>query len=141
MLRQLRKYDKPNINLIVVYFGDVNFQLFNHDKYQPTTFRFFNREVQIRIHVFFVSRIALLDCFKRLNKLENLEYINDLLIQLYEFKREKARAKRIKKNGVKHHISHPHDDKMVMFLWYLKWFGIVSVTLVGVGALILKFLF
>lgn len=69
VLKQLRKYDKPNINLIVVYFGDVNFQLFNHDNYKATTIRFFNKEVQVRIHVFFVSRIALLDCFKRLNKL------------------------------------------------------------------------
>ena len=69
VLKQLKKYGKNSINLLVVYFGDVNFQLFNQEHYKPCTIRFFNREVQVRIHVFYISRIALLDCFKRLNKL------------------------------------------------------------------------
>ena len=48
--------------------------------------------------------------FKRLNKIENLEYINDLLIQLYEFKREKARAKRLKGSRNKQ-VQHRQEDQ------------------------------
>jgi hypothetical protein len=52
-----------------------------------------------------VSRLALIDKFKKINKIEHLEYVNDLLIQLYEFKREKIRAKRMKnkKNNAQPH--------------------------------------
>jgi hypothetical protein len=109
VLKQLQKYGRSAITLLVVYFGDINFHLFNQQHYQPTTVRFFNREVQVRIHVCYVSRIALLDCFKRLNKIENLEYINDLLIQLYEFKREKARNKRLKNNRIKNQPLQPQS--------------------------------
>ena len=130
------------VNLVVVYFGDINFHLFNKQHYEPRSIRFFNREVQVRIHVFYVSRIALLDCFKKINKIENLEYINDLLIQLYEFKREKARNKRMKGSQIKQQqMSQPDKQKMVRLLWCLKWFGMASVTLVSVGAFILKFFF
>lgn len=69
LLRQLKKYGKDVINLFVVYFGDVNFHLFNKENYQRSSTRFFNRNVEVRIHVFYISRIALLDCFKRLNKI------------------------------------------------------------------------
>lgn len=142
VLKQLKKYGKDVINLFVVYFGDINFHLFNKAQYATTSVKFFNRTVNVRIHVFYISRMALLGCFKRLNKIENMEYINDLLIQLYEFKREKARNKRLRSSRTKSTPPiRPGNDKMFRMLWYLKWFGIVSVTVIGIGALLLKFFF
>ena len=38
---------------------------------------------QLRIFVFYVSKQGLIETFKNVNKLENLEYINDLVIQFY----------------------------------------------------------
>jgi len=59
-MRQLRKYGKDVINLFVVYYGDINFNLFNKEHYKPATVKFFGRDVKINIHVFYISRIALL---------------------------------------------------------------------------------
>jgi len=73
--------------MFVIYFGDINFHLFNKKHYSVTKVNFFGREVQIKIFVFYISRISMIETFKRVNKIEQLEYINDLLIQLYEFKR------------------------------------------------------
>jgi hypothetical protein len=38
----------------------------------------------------------MIDKFKRINRIQTMEYIDDLLIQLYEMKREKRRADRVK---------------------------------------------
>lgn len=51
---------------------------------------------KVRIWVFFVSKQALIEAFRTVNKIEKLEYINDLVIQFYELKREKQRRKRMK---------------------------------------------
>jgi hypothetical protein len=59
-MRQLKKYGKNVINLFVVYYGDINFNLFSKEHYQPSTVNFFNRDVQVNIYVFYISRIALL---------------------------------------------------------------------------------
>lgn len=104
--------------------------------------KFFHLSVNVRIHVFYISRIALLTCFRKINKIENMEYINDLLIQLYEFKREKARNKRLRNSRSKNPPPvRPSNWRMFRMLWYLKWFGIFSTVVIGIGALILKFFF
>ncbi len=101
LISHLKKYEKKVLNLFIVYFGDINFHIFDTQQYQPKTVHFLGNELTLKIYVFFVSRLALIDKFKKINKIEHLEYVNDLLIQLYEFKREKIRAKRMKnkKNG------------------------------------------
>ena len=48
------------INIFVVYFGDINFQIFNKQKYETTTIDFFNNQVQVKYHVFYVSRLSLI---------------------------------------------------------------------------------
>jgi hypothetical protein len=58
--------------------------------------RFFGKDKILKIHVFYVSRLAMIDKFKRINRIQAMEYIDDLLIQLYEMKREKRRADRVK---------------------------------------------
>ena len=68
-MKQLKKYGKNVINLFVVYYGDINFQLFNKEHYNPSTVKFFQREIQVNIHVFYISRIALLECFKKISKI------------------------------------------------------------------------
>jgi hypothetical protein len=82
-----------------------------------------------------------MDCFKRINKLESLEYINDLLIQLYEFKREKNRNKRLKSSRMKQSGMQPKEEPKWKWLWILKWAGIITVSGISIGALILKFFF
>lgn len=42
---------------------------------------------KLRIFVFYVSKQALVETFKTINKIDNLDYINDLVIQFYELKR------------------------------------------------------
>lgn len=51
---------------------------------------------KLRIFVFFVSKQGLLETFTTLNKIENLEVINDLVVQFYMIKRLKQRQKRNK---------------------------------------------
>ena len=58
--------------------------------------QFFGSMVKIRIFVFYVSKQALVETFRSINKIQNLEYINDLVIQFYELKREKQRRRRNK---------------------------------------------
>jgi hypothetical protein len=58
--------------------------------------KFFGKDKILKIHVFYVSRLAMIDKFKRINRIQTMEYIDDLLIQLYEMKREKRRADRMK---------------------------------------------
>ncbi len=41
------------------------------------------RFYKLRIYVFYVSKQALLETFKYVNKIQNMEYINDLVIQFY----------------------------------------------------------
>ena len=51
---------------------------------------------KFRIFVFFVSKQGLLETFTTLNKIENLEVINDLVVQFYMIKRIKQKQKRNK---------------------------------------------
>ena len=95
----LKQYKKNVINIFVVYFGDINFQIFNKEKYATTTINFFNSQVQLKYYVFYVSRISLIEKFKKINKIDNIQYINDLLIQLYDFKRQKHKSKKLKNNN------------------------------------------
>lgn len=71
----------------MIYFGDCNFQVFNTKIYEINTIKLMGNTYKLRIHAFFVSRQALIESFKTLNKISNLEYINDLVIQFYELKR------------------------------------------------------
>lgn len=49
---------------------------------------------KLRIFVFFISKQALIESFKTINKIANFEYINDLVIQFYELKRERQKKKK-----------------------------------------------
>ncbi len=49
--------------------------------------KLFGRVSPVNIHVFYVSRIALINKFKEINKINQLDTLNDLLIHFYEAKR------------------------------------------------------
>ncbi len=73
-----------------------------------------------------------------------MEYVNDLLIQLYEFKRDKARSKRLKNR--KNNESRRDGKKGGLLNWVhtynvLKWIGFISITGVSLAALYLRFFF
>ncbi len=95
----LARYDKEYFNIFIVYFGDSNFHIFNKELYQTHTIKLMGNHYKLRIYAFYVSKQALIETFKTVNKIENLEYINDLVIQFYELKREKERRKRTRKNA------------------------------------------
>jgi hypothetical protein len=141
VISKLRSYKKDIVHLFIIYFGDVHFHIFNQENYKATRINFFGRVVEVVIHVFYVSRIAMIDTFKKMNKIENLDYINDLLIQLYEFKREKARARRNKNNRLKAHQPDPNHPKKHPFFNIMKWMTIISVSGLAIGAVLIKFLF
>lgn len=130
------------LNLFIVYFGDINFHIFNRENYIPKTVQFFCNTLQVKIYVFYVSRLALIDKFKKINKIEHLEYVNDLLIQLYEFKRDKNRSKRLKRKN-NNQVNQEKKQNQALFQAYsiLKWVGIASVVGVTFGFLYLRFFF
>ena len=67
-----------------MYFGDANFNIFNKQKYEYfDKITFLGKTYKVRVFVFYVSRQALIECFRTINKINNLEYINDLVIQFY----------------------------------------------------------
>jgi hypothetical protein len=68
-LAKLKAYDRLSINLFVVYYGDINFNVFNKKNYKRTKISLFEKEVDVKIHVFYISRIAMIDTFKHINKL------------------------------------------------------------------------
>ena len=55
----MKKYNKDYINLMVVYFGDINFKLIDKRHFQNQKITLFKRSYQLRIHVFFVSRYSM----------------------------------------------------------------------------------
>ena len=49
---------------MLVYFGDVNFQLVDKSHYSYRKVKFFGKDKILKIHVFYVSRLAMIDKFK-----------------------------------------------------------------------------
>lgn len=70
-----------------MYFGDINFHLVRKENYERQTIKIFGKNIKLRIFTFFVSKQALLETFRSMNKITNLDHINDLVIQFYELKR------------------------------------------------------
>ena len=69
LIKHLSKYEKKVLNLFIVYFGDINFTLFRRHNYTPRTIIFFNNQLEVKIYVFYISRLALIDKFKKINKI------------------------------------------------------------------------
>jgi hypothetical protein len=124
----------------VVYFGDINFASFNLKQYRVSKVRFLNRVVELKIYVFFVSRLSMVDTFKKMNKLEPFEHINDIMINKYELRRERAKSKRRMKGKFKEDapciITQKHDDS---FGEKVKWAGFLIMGAVALGAVIRYF--
>lgn len=92
------------------------------------------KNYKLRLFVFYVSRQALIECFRTINKINNLEYINDLVIQFYELKRDKQRRKRKRE-----HIAFGNEEESIFTLNSDMLYKIVGiVTLVGLGVVIKK---
>jgi hypothetical protein len=54
---------------MLVYFGDSNFQLVDKRHYSQARVRFFGKERRVKIHVYYVSRLAMISKFKRINRI------------------------------------------------------------------------
>jgi hypothetical protein len=54
---------------MLVYFGDTNFHLVDKKHYSQARVRFFGKERIVKIHVYYVSRLAMLGKFKRINRI------------------------------------------------------------------------
>lgn len=81
MIRQLCSSNSKVLNLFVIYFGDINFTLFRRDNYGVKTVTLFSNQLEVRIYVFYISRLAMIEKFKKLNKIKHLRYIEDLHIR------------------------------------------------------------
>ena len=79
---------------MVVYFGYYNFSAVDKGCFDETEITLFGKTYKLRINVIYVSKVALMETFKTINKVPNLEELNELIIELYEFKRAKLIAKR-----------------------------------------------
>jgi hypothetical protein len=140
VLGRLRGYRHRTITLFLVYYGDINFQVFDKFNYCPRAICFFGHDLLVKIHVFYVSRLALLSKFRQLNRIDSFDYLNDLVFQLYEVRRDKMRAKRAKKSAPRGGPLNG-EGKARLAISALKWVAIVSVTGVSLGALFLKYFF
>ena len=125
--QQLLNYNKEYFNIFIIYFGDCNFNYFNKDKYQINTIKLFGRIFKLRIFVFYVSKQAMVETFKTINKVANIEYINDILIQFYEIRREKPKRKRRKKEFI---LKKDKNPKPFNFIYKIV-FGTVMLLVVG----------
>ncbi len=99
------------------------------------------RFYKLRIYVFYVSKQALLETFKYVNKIQNMEYINDLVIQFYQLKREKNRRKVLAKSrrGKREEEAIDKQNKNDMDKVYERVYMFVGVFgLVGFGFAIKK---
>lgn len=97
--------------------------------YEVDTIKLLGKTYKIRIVVFYISKQGLVETFRAINKIENLNMINDLVIQFYELKREKQRQKKsrpmqlLKKNEKKQEIEMKHIALGVV--------GVISLTVFG----------
>ncbi len=81
------------MNIFVVYFGDINFHLVSKKNYEQQFITLYGKKLKLRIFTFFISKQALLETFRSMNKINTLDHINDLAIQYYEMRRDKRRLK------------------------------------------------
>ena len=122
----LSNYKEEYFTIFIVYFGDSNFNIFNKEKYQTENIQLFGNTFKVRIFVFYVSKQALIETFRSVNKIQNLEYINDLVIQFYELRREKQRRKRHRENN---QIQKGQDEDHRMLIY--KIMGLCSLVTLG----------
>lgn len=70
-----------------MYFGDINFHIVQKKNYEQQSIKLYDKSFKLRIFTFFISKQALLETFRSMNKISSLDHINDLAIQFYELKR------------------------------------------------------
>ena len=126
----LKGYSQPRITYVIAYYGEYNFELIRKENFTQTVVTLFGKEFKLNIQVVFVSRLALMETFRTINKVPNLEYINDLIIQFYELKREKAKRKRQRQHG-----GACKEVKQVCKWWENVWLWWGGVVVVGAGVL------
>ena len=68
---------------MIAYFGDSNFDRFRKNNYEVKQIKIMGKIFKLRIFVFYISKQGLLETFRTVNQIKNLEYINDLVIQFY----------------------------------------------------------
>ena len=68
-LEFLARYSRRSITLFLVYFGDTNLEYINKEGYSEQVINCFDREVSVKIHLFYISRLALFNTFKRVSRL------------------------------------------------------------------------
>ena len=122
----LSNYKEEYFTIFIVYFGDSNFNIFNKEKYQTENIQLFGNTFKVRIFVFYVSKQALIETFRSVNKIQNLENINDLVIQFYELRREKQRRKRHRENN---QIQKGQDEDHRMLIY--KIMGLCGLVTLG----------
>jgi hypothetical protein len=81
------------------------------NNYEHQNITLYDKKLKLRIFTFFISKQALLETFRSMNKINTLDHINDLAIQFYEMKREKRRQKQTAKNNIKEKKSDTPEDK------------------------------
>lgn len=69
-----------------MYYGDIHFNFNAHQNYQTKTIKVGGRNIKLRLLVFYISKVALFDAFRTVNKL-SVDCINDLAISFYEIRR------------------------------------------------------
>lgn len=87
----LQKYQEDTINFLIVYFGKYDFSLAETTNFSETSINILGKTLKLNIQVVYISRVGLAETFKTINRMPHLEEINDLIIELYEFKRVRAK--------------------------------------------------
>lgn len=124
LVKLLQDYREEYINFLVFYYGECNFGLVRLQHYRQTELTLLGRTYKLRIMVVFVSKVGLMETFRSINRVPHLEYINDLIIQFYELRREKAKRKKAKQAAP----ALPSPPKSQTFLK-----TVVGLAMLGVG--------
>ncbi len=74
-----------------MYFGKYDFSLAETTNFSETSIHILGKTLKLNIEVVYISRVGLAETFKTINRMPHLEEINDLIIELYEFKRVRAK--------------------------------------------------
>ncbi len=65
----------------------MNFHILDKKNYELKSMRLFGRVSPVNIHVFYVSRVALINKFKEIIKIKHLDSLDEFIIKFYEAKR------------------------------------------------------
>ena len=91
--KELKHYQNNVINILIFYTGDVNNDFSQDPILNSEELTINGQKFLSKVSVYYVSKVALFNHFAKANKLNNIEYLDDKIITLFELKRMSLRRR------------------------------------------------